>query len=777
MSTNEAEFSKKLLSIFKIESQDHLKVINDNLLKIEKELDIKASAPLIEQIFREAHSLKGAARVVNFASIEVICQTLENVLAELKKGTIKKSPFLFDTLYGTTDLISDLIKNDVKEKVDNPRLFELVEKLNKIEEETRISKEIFTSALQSYQSEVNHESVSQEKNEVSPLKTPFEAKDKSSDQPALQKEEDKTIRVSSSKLDLLLQHIEELLVIKLSTAQRLYNFKKLAEQFYSLENESSIIQQNIKVLEKQLQNNESKPHTIPLQKILVSNEDYQKNLKSIRDLLQNDIKLSSQDFRLTNSLIDHLLEETKKVLMQPFSTLFDIFPRMVRDISHDLQKKADIELRGSDIEIDRRILEELKDPFIHLIRNAIDHGIEKPEERKELNKAPEGKIEISVSQISGNSVEVIISDDGKGIDFKGIKEVALAKKIITETEFKTLSDEETKRLIFQSGISTAPIITDLSGRGLGLGIALEKIEKLGGQIFIETEYSKGTTFRILLPLTLATFRGIRIQVAQRDFMIPSQNVKRVIRISQSEIKTVENKETIIWEGRTLSFVDLKAILNIERSSENSATQLLNVLIIKASEITVAVGVDKILNEQEILVKGLGKQLKKVANISGASLTEEGKIIPILDPFDLIRNIGKEVDRNIIIEPTKSEEITQKSILVAEDSVTARILLKNILESAGYDVHTVEDGIEALTFLKTNKIDLLVSDVEMPRMSGFDLTRKIRETENLREIPIILCTSRGSREDREKGIECGANAYIDKSSFSHGILLNIIQKLL
>ena len=321
-------------------------------------------------------------------------------------------------------------------------------------------------------------------------------------------------------------------------------------------------------------------------------------------------------------------------------------------------------------------------------------------------------------------------------------------------------------------------MTEFSGRGLGLGIVNEKVEKLSGQIFIETKTHVGTCFKIILPLTLATFRGIYVKASNRDFIIPTQHVKKVLRIRREEIKMPENKQTFTFDEKTLPFISLQDLLSLPKVEENSPDRdRVFVLIIKDAKTVIALGVDHVLNEKEILVKSLGKQLTHVRNIASASITETGKIIPILDPFDLIKSAIQASDRNIESPVSETEKKKKNSILIAEDSVTARILLKNILESAGYLVKTANDGIEALSLLLEEKFDLLLSDIEMPRMDGLTLTEKVRSNKELADLPVILCTSRESKEDRERGIEVGADAYIGKGTFSHANLLDIIQKLL
>ena len=332
-------------------------------------------------------------------------------------------------------------------------------------------------------------------------------------------------------------------------------------------------------------------------------------------------------------------------------------------------------------------------------------------------------------------------------------------------------------LIFQSDVSTSPIITEISGRGLGLAIVREKVEKLGGKISIHTELGVGTTFKIILPITLATFRGILIKVSGQNFVVPTINVERVIRIKPETIKTVENKETITIENQAVSFVELSDVLELprkERNNENSS--FIQTLVLNATEKRIAFGIDEVLSEQEVLVKPLGKQLSRVRNITGATVLGTGEIVPILNVPDLMKSAVKVVVSHVQ-EVKKEVKDVKKSILVAEDSITSRTLLKNILESAGYYVKTSVDGVDAFTTLKTENFDLVVSDIEMPRMNGFELVSKIRNDEKTSDIPVVLVTGLESREDRERGIEVGANAYIVKRSFDQSNLLEVIKKLI
>ena len=443
-------------------------------------------------------------------------------------------------------------------------------------------------------------------------------------------------------------------------------------------------------------------------------------------------------------------------------------------------------MTGTELEIDRRILEELKDPLIHLIRNSIDHGIGKPQERLLQNKSSQGKITLAFTARENGQFEVSLSDDGKGIDKDNLLKAAVKSGIVSKEAAGKLENEEKLDLIYQSGVSTSSIITDISGRGLGLSIAHEKIAKLNGIISVETEAGKGTTFHIRLPMALATFRGIMVRANEFSFILPTVNVEQVLRVEKEDIKTVENHETLRIDSRIISLVDIGEVLGLPDHKQTGSdrknrgiekSDKIRVVVLFSAEQRIAFKVDDILGEQQVLVKGLGKLLNRVRNISGATIMGSGNVVPVLNINDLMKSAVKTKGRKN--ETGEGELFVLKTgrILVAEDSITSRTLIKNILETAGYQVTTAIDGADAFTKARSEDFDIIVSDVDMPKMNGFELTAKIRSDKKLSEIPVVLITALESREDRERGIEVGADAYIIKSSFDQSNLLEIIKKLI
>jgi len=425
-------------------------------------------------------------------------------------------------------------------------------------------------------------------------------------------------------------------------------------------------------------------------------------------------------------------------------------------------------------------LEELKDPLIHLIRNCIDHGIETTNERLRKRKPPKGKIELKILQNIDRKIELHLSDDGSGLDKNKIIQAALKSGILSPAEIEKLTDKEVYALIFKSGISTSPIITTVSGRGLGMSIVAEKVAKLGGSIDFESQKDVGTEFILSLPQTITTFRGILVKTSEQQFIIPSYVFERVIRVKNTEISTVESRKSIRYNNETLAISFLSDVLKIPSAKKrNLSEDYFQTIILCFSQKKMAFVVDEIVGEHEGLVKDLGLQLSRVTNISGATILGSGRVVPILNPSELMDSVTQ---ANSSLDyayktPGKSEDVIQKRILVAEDSITVRTLLRNFIESAGYFVKTTVDGMEAFEVIQHDSFDLIVSDVEMPRMNGFELTAKIRENSDHANLPVILVTALETAEDKQRGMEVGANAYITKSNFEKSNLIDTIQRLL
>lgn len=799
MSSLEDAFLQRLRATFKVEAEEHLHAISARLLELEKNPVPDRQAEHVEAAFRHAHSLKGAARAVNLTGIEAVCQALESIFAAWKRRESSPAPEHFDVLHYALDLIGSGIPTADGQlaDIDEASFQALARQLAGLSTRTpsggaQRASEAAPLPPPAAEPPAAPPAAPPEEPSTEPIAEPAEAVRKAVDTqdrtavapvrkapPAASERlpSAQTVRISTAKLDQLLLVAEEMLHVKLSTARRTTDLRNLQAFFDRWRTEWNRIQPHVRALRNAADQPSQNNGASHLPNVLDFLDWNLAQLKSLEDQLQAIGKAAAQDQAAAGKRVDELLADAKQLVMLPFSTLLDLFPRIVRDLSREQGKEVTLATHGAEVEMDKRILEHMKDALIHLVRNAIDHGIEKPDVRAQRHKPSPATLTISVAQVDGNKVEIRVSDDGAGIDVASVKAAAIRRGVLSEADAERLSDEQALALIFQSDVSTSPLITELSGRGLGLAIVREKTEELGGQVVVETHLHAGTTFRITLPTLLSTFRGVQVRVADRWFVIPTAHVRRVARLDAAEVKTVENRETITLGGQVLSLARLDAVLGLPRAPGLSETPaFLSVAVLSADGEQIAFAVDEVLREEEVLVKSLSRPLSRVRNIAGATILDAGKVVPVLHVPDLMKSARR---TGFAPQPTaagREPTAPRKRILVAEDSITSRMLLKNILESAGHEVRTAVDGVEALTELRIHDFDLVVSDIEMPRMNGFDLTAHIRSDRKLADMPVILVTALSSREDRERGIDVGANAYIVKSSFDQSNLLEAVRRL-
>lgn len=739
MNKTQEEFLTRLRETFRVEAAEHIEAMMAGLVALERADDAE-QPPIIERIFREAHSLKGAARSVSVAGVEALCQELESIFAAMKRKELTVSAGMLDAMHPALGVLGTLCgspgvpSSSECEKQEKGALAALRQIVQGTADERTKAPAI---------------TVASQPRIVATAVVPD------------------TVRVSTRKLGAILLEAEELVGAKIAANERAAELRALAADVTNWN------QRRIGLAARRRRRHEG---TMAGSDLLESETLYFRTLEnSLRKLAGS----ARQDARALAAMTDGILEDAKKVLLLPCSYLLGTLPTVLRDLAREQGKDADLVASGEDIEIDRRVLDELKDPLIHLLRNCVDHGIEKPDARRELGKPGRGSVTITVRPVEGNRVEFTVADDGAGIDTDKVRKAAVRRELIAVDEAAQLAEDDVTGLIFRSGLSTSPIITDLSGRGLGLAIVREKVEKLGGTITVTSTPGAGTTFRMLVPLSLATFRGVFVVVAGRRFVIPTASVERVGRVKPDEIKTVENRPTISLGNRAVSLVNLRDVLELSAPDARLNGAARPVVVVHAADRRVAFLVDEVQGEHEVMVKKLGQQLARVRNIAGASISGSGTVIPILNVVDLMESastagVPGPVDAAHVPD---TAPVQRARVLIVEDSITARTLMKSILEGAGYEVVATVDGLDALTRLKTEPFELVVSDVDMPRMNGFELTARIRADKKLSELPVVLVTALGSQKDREYGIEVGANAYIAKSDFDQSNLLEIIRRLL
>jgi two-component system chemotaxis sensor kinase CheA len=805
----EEEFLKSLLAIFRTEAEEHISSITSGLIELEKQPPPERQKEIIEVVFREAHSLKGAARSVNLSNIEMLCQAMESLFAAAKRGEVSLTTPHFDLLNDAADIVSKLLSiSDTALTPENRSSIQAIQQgltdaakgatlparptphpadLPQGEGEPEVSphllqgeKELRNTPPLTGGDEGEGDRFIGTSHNASEQKQPEPQQAPSAEKAYASSE---SIRIPAAKLDSLLLKAEEMISVKLAARQHASSARELKtmleqwqEQWARVSSGSHKIGQLIETEKAVAVDERAGGSFTRIKEFLDWNYGFNRSLENKILGLR---KSSDEDFRAIGSMVDDLLNDMKNVMMFPFSSVLATFPKLVRDISREQGKELELTMQGGDIEIDRRILQEIKDPLIHLVRNSIDHGIENKETRRMKKKPEKGRLRIAVSQKDSSKVEIIIADDGAGLDLEKLKASAIRQGIITKEQAEALNREEAINLMFESGLSTSHIITTVSGRGLGLPIVREKVERLGGTISIDTRPDRGTTFRLMLPLTVATFRGILIQTGGQVFVVPTMNVERIERVPKDDVKTVENRETIQFNGMAVSLISLDEILEFPLKAADEDARFITVMVLSAGDKYIAFRINEILNEEEILFKNLGKQLARVRNIAGATVLGTGEIVPILNVTDMLKSalrIAAGPVRTVAAEKGK-KEAKKQSIVVVGDSITARTLLVNILESSGYIVTSAVDGVDGFTKLIAGDFDLVVSDLSMPKMDGFELVKKIRADKKYGEIPIVLVTDIESPEDKKRGIDVGANAYIVKSSFDQSNLLDVIKRLI
>ncbi len=792
MSKPDDEFLKQLLETFRVEAEEHLQAMSSGLLELEKGAPGAREPALVESIFREAHSLKGAARAVNLGEIEAVCQSLESIFAMWQSCELRRSPEQFDTLHHALDAVEKLLDADPSSgpAIDKPQLQGLLDALQALREARNApAAEQGRRAFQRRRkTETGKEPPLPEAGAAPPRESSPSPEPAAAAAMAIAHDPrgplSETVRISTAKLDTLLLQAEETVVMKLTSTQRSVDLREVQALLEQWKRQWGRLQPEIRLMRQDIEKRRAANTQMasPVEKVGEFFDWSQAHFKSLESRVTALSHAAEHDRHSLGVMVDNLLNETKKLLVMPFSVLLGILPRLVRDIAREQGKEVELVIHGGEVEIDKRILEELKDPLVHLLRNSVDHGIENPEQRRQDGKPRQATLRVTVTQVSGSEVEIVVSDDGAGIDLAKVKAGAVKHGLMGAEDAKRLDDLDALPLIFESGVSTSPILTEISGRGLGLAIVREKVDKLCGHIFVDTHRQQGTTFRILLPLTLATFKGVLVRAANQSFVLPTANLERVVRVRRDDVKTVENRETIALNGRAVSLVWLADALEIARPGEPSTADSFPAFVLSAGDKRIAFRVDEVLNEQEVLVKPLGKPLVRVRNVAGATVLGSGKAVPILNAADLIKSAMKSGGAPVRAPAARTADAVAKgaaktrSLLLVEDSITARMLLKNILETAGYRVKTAVDGMDAWTALKLEMFDAVVTDVDMPRVSGFELTEKIRGDKRLEQTPVVLVTGRETREDRERGIDVGASAYIIKSSFDQSNLLEVLERL-
>ena len=764
----ERQLLGKLLPVFRSEAEERLASIAGALEELRGDSIAQTrQEELFESVMRDAHSIKGGARTMKLAHASAVCERFEFAAAKLMRKEIEPYPELYDLFERASDLVQTLLTSP--ESLSAGQINRMIEELDSADHRSRPTPAVETPPVDA---------------EVPPAarrpgpEVPVEV---AKSMGALRA--DQTVRVATEKLDNVLRQSQEMLIARLAMRQRSAEVADLVGLIGEWQTEWSRVDTDVYRLQSWVEKNDEESDTSGMYSLAANAVRFLEwNQKRMRLMHTHARQLSRRLFDDTQDfgvLVETLVDETKRALMLPLSTLFNGLPRMVRAVARSQKKAVDFEVSGDDVEVDKRILDEMRDPLMHLLRNCVDHGLEPTEEREKEGKPKRGRITIDVSQSAADQVEMTVRDDGRGIDTDRVRRAAVRNGVLTESQARVITREEVLQLIFRSGVSTSERVSNISGRGLGMAICREGVERLGGTIRIAGELGRGASFHISLPLALATYRVLLLEAGQQTLALPIANVERVVRLTPSSIEEIDGKEMIRVTGQSVPLQQLDRFLGLEWHRSGGGSGMF-AAVVRSGNRRAAFAVQRVLDEQEVLFKDLGSYLVHVPNVSGATVLGTGRVVPILNVPEMVDaayadNViaARAPLADTIEEP---EEERRRSILVVEDSITSRMLLKEILESSGYLVTTAINGAEAVNTLEQEEFDLVVSDVEMPRMNGFELVAHLRASERWSELPLILVTGLERDEERQRGLSAGANEYIVKGSFEQSNLLEAIRRL-
>ncbi len=761
-----AKLLERLMATFLGELGDHVQSINKDLLALEREPGSEGTAERFKDLFRAAHSLKGAARAVNVDVIEEACHRLEGILSAVRDDRIALDPALFALLFKTVDAIeeSGMRLREQQDLSDSPLsglLTALDGVLNRLPEEAN-----------SREADLPPPTVTQATERRAEASTPQPIETTATiPSPRIYSEIEKNargtafVRVPAEKLDALLKGNGELLVARRRVEACASGLAELRDLVTSWDAEWRIA---ARPLRQQLVRSGPGDGVRPLpHRTVDSLSRMGSRLSDLKEGLDRLAVRMAGDHRQLARAAGTLEDEVRRVRMLPFAEACQGLDRVARDVALESGKAVELIIEGGDVELDRSVLEGLKDPLMHLVRNAVDHGIEPADQRSAAGKTERAYIVVSAA-LRGAQVEVVIADDGGGIDYEAVRQKARERGLHEPADDRDLAD-----LIFLPGFSTARLLTNVSGRGVGLDVVKSRIEALHGTVAVSTTRGRGTRFILSVPLTLTSLRAILLKASGQIFALASANIQTLARLDPAELRSVEGQAVLARGGPPVPVARLAEVLGLPAGEPLQIGTKVPCLILAAGERRVALVVDELVAEQEIIIKSLGNRIRRARHFSGATILPDGKVALVLNAGSLLRSatgLGA-------IRTAHRQEPVRKRLLIVDDSVTTRTLEKSILESAGYEVLVAVDGAAGWRMLQEHGADLLISDIEMPIMDGFELAETVRRMPRFAELPIILFTSRGNDRDKARGIEVGADAYIVKGEFDQKDLLETVALLL
>ncbi len=795
---------QEIMEDFLIEAFEMNEQLDQDLVELEhnpEDLD------LLNRIFRVAHTIKGSSSFLNLNILTHLTHNMEDVLNRARKGEIKITPDIMDVVLRSIDLMKTLLVTirDTGSDANNGKENEIEEAVKQLQAITSQNLEGAKEGTKEAPQKENKEEAKEEnieENQENKAKAPT-AENPASDNPLADEPDLDYANMSAEEVEA---EIERLLNKRQETDKERRAQKK---------QEAKPKQEVTPTKETPKTETPKAPKTETKAKAKADTEENKAPSIGVEQTVRVDVRRLDHLMNLIGELVlgknrliriysdveerydgEKFLEELNQVVssisavttdlqlavmktrMQPVGKVFNKFPRMVRDLSRELGKSIELIIEGEETELDKSIVEEIGDPLIHIIRNSCDHGIEPLEERRRLNKPETGKVQLSAYN-EGNHIVIKISDDGKGLDPVMLKEKAIEKGVISERDAEGMSDREAFNLIFKPGFSTAKVVSNVSGRGVGMDVVKTNIEKLNGIIEIDSEVGVGTTQKLKIPLTLAIIQALLVGVQEEYYAIPLSSVLETVRISQDEIYTVDGKSVLRLRDEVLSLVRLSDIFKVDAILESNSD--VYVVIIGLADQKIGVIVDYLIGQEEVVIKSLGYYLKNTRGIAGATVRGDGKITLIVD-VGAMMDMAKSIKVNITTLMNESENTKSKNspsdyiVLAIDDSSTDRAIIRKCLKPLGITILEAANGLEGLEMLKNGDKtpDAILVDIEMPKMDGYTFASEVRKYNKFKNLPLIAVTSRVTKTDRMRGVESGMTEYITKP-YSGEYLTTVVKR--
>ncbi len=790
----------ELRELYKTSSSEHLQKLEAELMLLEKN---PQDAEALESFLREAHTLKGDSRMLGLEEIEMLVHQIEDSVEEIKQGQGIFTSDFCDRLYQGLDAVNHLAHTAITGEPSGVKTFEVLALLMGAESESSQSvnddlfdqepsiesslfegeersglptmpNQIFDDEEDLFDSQpIVEPSLFNEDDDLfsaTPKPVPksenFEVAESVKVAPSIKDRQIDTIRVEPQKLDTLMTQASELTVTKLRISQQVSDIDRILNLWSQWQKDTST---NLSWFD-QIANNLPSEQLEPLQYWFDNTRQRLEFFSSSLDRLK--VK-ANEDLTSLEAISERLESGIQGLRQLPLANVFNLFPRMVRDLARQQGKEIELIIEGGDTKADKKILEEIKDPLLHLMRNAIDHSIETPEERMAAGKPAKAKIILRGYQ-TGSSIGIAISDDGRGLNLESIKNTAIGRNLHTPAELDEMSEEQIRSLIFASGFSTKTEITELSGRGVGLDVVRANVERLKGSIQVNSTLGQGCQFEVLVSTSLATTKVIIVEIEQTLYALPVEFIQTMLTISRQAIFAIEDSQAINFEGRPISIAWLRDLLQLPATQDRQTDNNLSCVVLRVDNEYFALIVNAFVDQQDIVLKPQSKLLKRVPNIAGATIIGNGEVCMILNPSDLLHSLRQGTWEDVTQQSDRSE--IKNKLLLVEDSIIIRTQMQRLLKGAGYDVTIAVDGLEGLQKVTTENFDVIVSDVEMPNMSGLELTTQIRQHPEYQNLPIVLVTTLASPEDKQRGQEAGANAYLTKGDFDQKLLIDTLNQL-